>query len=102
MALSTEGDLYSWGLNFKGQLGVGDFENRAQPVLIDSFATGGNALAGSSTNNSSQQTKKYLVQMLKRSKSKETSAGGVIGSQTQRLQVDGGEGSAPGAGQNQR
>ena len=28
MALTTEGDLYSWGLNFKGQLGVGDFENR--------------------------------------------------------------------------
>ena len=87
MALTTDGDLYSWGLNFKGQLGVGDFENRAQPLLIDSFVTGGNAinLPGSSTNNSSQQTKKYLVQMLKRSKSKETSAGGVagvIGSQT--------------------
>ena len=29
MALSTDGELYSWGLNFKGQLGVGDFENRA-------------------------------------------------------------------------
>ena len=29
MALSTDGELYSWGLNFKGQLGVGDFENRS-------------------------------------------------------------------------
>jgi alpha-tubulin suppressor-like RCC1 family protein len=37
MALTTDGELYSWGLNFKGQLGVSDFENRAQPVLIDSF-----------------------------------------------------------------
>lgn len=67
MALSTEGDLYSWGLNFKGQLGVGDFENRPQPLLVDSFTTGGAALAGNlgvssyGGNNSSQQTKKYLV-----------------------------------------
>lgn len=37
MGVTTEGDLYSWGLNFKGQLGVGDFENRAAPVLVDSF-----------------------------------------------------------------
>ena len=29
MAVSSDGDLYSWGLNFKGQLGVGDFENRS-------------------------------------------------------------------------
>lgn len=84
MALSTDGELYSWGLNFKGQLGVGDFENRAQPLLIDSFTTGGNvammnSLAGSQANNSSQQTKKYLVQMLKRSKSKETQGGAIIG-----------------------
>ena len=57
MALSSDGDLYSWGLNFKGQLGVGDFENRPQPLLIDSFTTGGNtamnSLAGSQANNSS-------------------------------------------------
>ena len=36
-ALTTGGELYSWGLNFKGQLGVGDFENRAEPVHVDSF-----------------------------------------------------------------
>ena len=58
MALSKEGELFSWGLNFKGQLGVGDFENRPQPVLVDSFTTGGNAatmssIAGSQANNSS-------------------------------------------------
>lgn len=85
MALSTEGDLYSWGLNFKGQLGVGDFENRAQPLLVDSFTTGGNLMVGQPGNVSNQQTKKYLVQMLKRSKSKENGAGGNIagmGSQT--------------------
>lgn len=63
MALTTDGELYSWGLNFKGQLGVGDFENRPQPLLVDSFTTGGNITnaVGSSANNSSQQTKKYLV-----------------------------------------
>ena len=59
MALSSDGELYSWGLNFKGQLGVGDFENRPQPLLVDSFTTGGNvammnSLAGSQANNSSQ------------------------------------------------
>lgn len=60
MALSSEGDLYSWGLNFKGQLGVGDFENRPQPLLVDSFTTGGSALGGNlgvsslGGNNSSQ------------------------------------------------
>ena len=92
MALSTDGELYSWGLNFKGQLGVGDFENRPQPLLIDSFTTGGNVTAmmnslagGSQANNSSQNTKKYLVQMLKRSKSKETSGANGMGSQTQRI-----------------
>ena len=88
MALTTDGELYSWGLNFKGQLGVGDFENRTQPVLVDSFTTGGamNSLASYSGIHSSQQTKKYLVQMLKRSKSKEAQGSGVVvGSQTQRI-----------------
>lgn len=45
-ALTTDGELFSWGLNFKGQLGVGDFENRAQPTLVDSFTSpeqGGNS-----------------------------------------------------------
>ena len=52
MALSADGDLYSWGLNFKGQLGVGDFENRAQPLLVDSFTTGGNFMVGPPGNGS--------------------------------------------------
>ena len=34
-ALSTEGEVFSWGLNFKGQLGLGDFENRAEPTLVE-------------------------------------------------------------------
>lgn len=37
-ALSTEGDLFSWGLNFKGQLGLGDFENRNEPTLVESLS----------------------------------------------------------------
>ena len=56
MALTTDGELYSWGLNFKGQLGVGDFENRSQPILVDSFTTGGPMSLGPSSlgNNSTQ------------------------------------------------
>jgi len=38
-ALTTTGDLYSWGLGFKGQLGLGDFENRARPTLIKNLST---------------------------------------------------------------
>lgn len=34
------GDLYSWGLNFKGQLGLGDLENRFEPTLITSVVGG--------------------------------------------------------------
>ena len=37
-AISTDGDLYSWGLNFKGQLGLGDFENRYEPQLVESLS----------------------------------------------------------------
>ena len=33
-ALSTTGELYSWGLGFKGQLGQGDFENKMRPTLV--------------------------------------------------------------------
>lgn len=62
MGVSTEGDLYAWGLNFKGQLGVGDFENRATPVLVDSFC--GNNISQvppGAGNSAANQTKKYLV-----------------------------------------
>jgi len=37
-ALSTDGELFSWGLNFKGQLGLGDFENRNEPYLVESLS----------------------------------------------------------------
>lgn len=36
-ALSKDGEVYSWGLNFKGQLGLGDFENRNEPTLVESL-----------------------------------------------------------------
>ena len=38
---ADSGDLYSWGLNFKGQLGTGDFENRSGPCQVVSFYGGG-------------------------------------------------------------
>lgn len=36
-ALSEEGELFSWGLNFKGQLGLGDFDNRYEPTLVENL-----------------------------------------------------------------
>lgn len=42
-ALTQEGELYSWGLNFKGQLGLGDYENRYEPYLIENLVPGGEA-----------------------------------------------------------
>jgi len=37
-ALSTAGELYSWGLNFKGQLGHSDYENRTRPTLVKNMS----------------------------------------------------------------
>ncbi len=37
-SLSTTGELYSWGLNFKGQLGLDDFDNRCTPTLIKNLS----------------------------------------------------------------
>ncbi len=34
------GDLYAWGLNFKGQLGLEDLENRSEPTLVTSMFQG--------------------------------------------------------------
>ena len=36
-ALTTKGEVYSWGLNFKGQLGSGNFDNRYEPELIENL-----------------------------------------------------------------
>ena len=36
--LTTTGELYSWGLNFKGQLGLSDFENRSRPTLVKNIS----------------------------------------------------------------
>lgn len=33
-ALSSKSDVFSWGCNFKGQLGLGDYENRNLPSLV--------------------------------------------------------------------
>lgn len=53
-ALTKDGELYSWGLNFKGQLGLGDFENRHEPSLVEGLLpldspilTGGSAASSS-------------------------------------------------------
>ena len=36
--LTTAGELYSWGLGFKGQLGQGDFDNKLRPTLIKNMS----------------------------------------------------------------
>jgi mitogen-activated protein kinase kinase kinase 9 len=34
MAITSDGEVYAWGLNIKGQLGLGDCENRTLPTLV--------------------------------------------------------------------
>ena len=72
-ALSKDGEIYSWGLNFKGQLGLGDFENRHEPTLVESLVPLDSLL--NATN------KKNMLQINKRSKSKEggSSSSGLAG-----------------------
>ncbi len=38
-ALTTEGALYSWGLNLKGQLGLGSTDNVSEPTLITTLVS---------------------------------------------------------------
>jgi alpha-tubulin suppressor-like RCC1 family protein len=35
VALTTKGEVYSWGLNFKGQLGNGSVDNRYEPEIVE-------------------------------------------------------------------
>ena len=39
-AVTDAGDLYSWGINFKGQLGLSDFESRSRPTLVKNMSPG--------------------------------------------------------------
>jgi alpha-tubulin suppressor-like RCC1 family protein len=38
MALSNKGQVYTWGLNDKGQLGIGNEASTYEPVLVSSLA----------------------------------------------------------------
>jgi len=38
VALTTDGTLYSWGLNLKGQLGLGHFDNVSEPISISTLS----------------------------------------------------------------
>ena len=66
-ALSKDGELFSWGLNFKGQLGLGDFENRYEPTLVEGLLPLDSQIANG-------QNKKNLISVIKRSKSKEAAS----------------------------
>lgn len=35
LALCSDGTVLSWGLNIRGELGVGDLNNRSEPVMVD-------------------------------------------------------------------
>lgn len=35
MAITVQGEVFTWGLNIKGQLGLGDTENRSAPTRVD-------------------------------------------------------------------
>mmetsp|Transcript_14493 Transcript_14493/g.21134 ORF Transcript_14493/g.21134 Transcript_14493/m.21134 type:complete len:687 (+) Transcript_14493:915-2975(+) len=39
-AISVEGEVYSWGLNLKGQLGLEDKEPRESPTLVETVSRG--------------------------------------------------------------
>jgi alpha-tubulin suppressor-like RCC1 family protein len=39
---NAKGELYGFGLNLKGQLGLGSTEDRRKPVLVHSLLPGGN------------------------------------------------------------
>ena len=39
--ISNKNDIYAFGLNMKGQLGLGSFENENKPVLVYSLMSGG-------------------------------------------------------------
>ena len=41
MILTARGDVYAWGLNNKGQLGLGHFNNRKIPTLVTSISMSG-------------------------------------------------------------
>jgi len=38
LALDSNGNLYSWGLNLKGQLGLGDYAMRHEPTVIKTLS----------------------------------------------------------------
>jgi len=38
MALSNKGQVFTWGLNDKGQLGIGNEASTYEPVLVSSLA----------------------------------------------------------------
>lgn len=64
--LKARGEVYSWGSNFKGQLGHGDFENRFTPTFVSSLTPFG---AASSKNSSKNQQSSH-----KRNKSSNATA----------------------------
>lgn len=39
---NSKGEVYAFGLNIKGQLGIGSYENRKKPSLIFSLLPNGN------------------------------------------------------------
>lgn len=39
LAITSDGEVYTWGLNLKGQLGLGDTHNRNSPTLVENVSS---------------------------------------------------------------
>jgi Protein tyrosine and serine/threonine kinase/Regulator of chromosome condensation (RCC1) repeat len=39
LAITNDGEVYTWGLNLKGQLGLGDTSNRFSPALVENISS---------------------------------------------------------------
>jgi alpha-tubulin suppressor-like RCC1 family protein len=38
---NSKGEVYTFGLNLKGQLGIGSFDDKKKPILVHSLLPGG-------------------------------------------------------------
>ena len=70
LALTAEGDVYAWGDNFYGQLGLGDFHARSTPKQVASLSNvmdiaAGDGFSSFLVDNGNQTTSVYLSGNLK-------------------------------------
>ncbi len=62
---NSKGEIYSFGLNIKGQLGIGSFDNEKKPMLVYGLLPGG-------TKNAKSQAYIEINECHKKSKAERT------------------------------